>query len=319
MSSGGRYRFLFQPLRLGTDGRAQSHRLLGPPDQLRRGRPAERAACGLLRRPGGRRGRSHHHRGALDPSDRLALREADPRVPPRGHPGLPQDHRGGPPLRHADLRPDQPQRRAGLGHVQPAPGLGTLAGGRPVVPRGAQGGRSARDPARSSTATPGWPRTAPKAVSTGSSCSARTRRSSGASSRRPPTAAPTTTAARWRTAPACSWRSWRRCAESIGPDLALGVRLCGDELIEGGTTIDDAVAVAQAVERSGQVDYINTSIGVATATLYMIEASMQVPPGYALWISSAIRKAVDAARGRAWVASRTPSRPTGPSSTGTPT
>jgi len=81
--------------------------------------------------------------------------------------------------------------------------------------------------------------------------------------------------------------------ESIGPDMALGVRLCGDELIEGGTTIDDAVAVAQAVEQSGHVDYINTSIGVATATLYMIEASMQVPPGYALWISSAIRKAVN--------------------------
>jgi 2,4-dienoyl-CoA reductase (NADPH2) len=81
--------------------------------------------------------------------------------------------------------------------------------------------------------------------------------------------------------------------QSIGSDLALGVRLCGDELIEGGTTIDDAVAVARAVERSGHVDYINTSIGVATATLYMIEASMQVPPGYALWISSAIRKAVD--------------------------
>jgi 2,4-dienoyl-CoA reductase (NADPH2) len=81
--------------------------------------------------------------------------------------------------------------------------------------------------------------------------------------------------------------------EAIGPGTALGVRLCGDELIEGGTTIDDAVAVARAVERSGHVDYVNTSIGVATATLYMIEASMQVPPGYALWISSAIRKAVN--------------------------
>ena len=32
--------------------------------------------------------------------------------------------------------------------------------------------------------------------------------------------------------------------EAIGRDLALGVRLCGDELIEGGTTIDDAVEVA---------------------------------------------------------------------------
>jgi mycofactocin system FadH/OYE family oxidoreductase 2 len=80
---------------------------------------------------------------------------------------------------------------------------------------------------------------------------------------------------------------------AIGPDLALGVRLCGDELIEGGTTIDEAVRVAQMVEATGAVDYINTSIGVATASLFMIEASMHVPPGYALFIPSAIRKAVD--------------------------
>ncbi len=80
---------------------------------------------------------------------------------------------------------------------------------------------------------------------------------------------------------------------TIGSDRALGVRLCGDELIEGGTGIEDAVAVARMVEATGQVDYINTSIGVATATLYMIEASMQIPPGYALFIPSAIRDAVD--------------------------
>lgn len=81
--------------------------------------------------------------------------------------------------------------------------------------------------------------------------------------------------------------------EAIGPDLALGVRLCGDELIEGGTTIDEAVEVARWVEATGGVDYINTSIGVATSTLYMIEASMSIPPGYAMFIPSAIRKAVD--------------------------
>jgi mycofactocin system FadH/OYE family oxidoreductase 2 len=81
--------------------------------------------------------------------------------------------------------------------------------------------------------------------------------------------------------------------EAIGPEMALGVRLCGDEFIEGGTTIDEAVAVASMVERHGKVDYINTSIGVATATLYMIEASMHIPPGYSLFIPNAIRKAVD--------------------------
>jgi len=81
--------------------------------------------------------------------------------------------------------------------------------------------------------------------------------------------------------------------QAIGRDMALGVRLCGDELIEGGATVDEAVEVARMVESRGQVDYVNTSIGVATASLFMIEASMQVPPGYALFISSAIRKAVD--------------------------
>src|SRR6195952_19220 len=79
--------------------------------------------------------------------------------------------------------------------------------------------------------------------------------------------------------------------EAIGRDMALGVRLCGDELIEGGTTIDEAVDVAKLVEATGKVDYLNTSIGVATQTLYMIEASMAVKPGYALFIPAALRKA----------------------------
>ena len=79
----------------------------------------------------------------------------------------------------------------------------------------------------------------------------------------------------------------------VGNRLALGVRICGDEFIDGGTTIDEAVEVAKLVEATGQVDYINTSIGVATASLFMIEASMHIPPGYAMFIPSAIRKAVD--------------------------
>jgi mycofactocin system FadH/OYE family oxidoreductase 2 len=80
---------------------------------------------------------------------------------------------------------------------------------------------------------------------------------------------------------------------AIGPGAALGVRICGDELIEDGTTIDDAVEIARQIQDRGLVDYINTSIGVATSTLYMIEASMHIPPEYAMFIPSAIRKAVD--------------------------
>ncbi len=63
-------------------------------------------------------------------------------------------------------------------------------------------------------------------------------------------------------------------------------------MIEGGTTIDDAVEVAVQIEERGGVDYINTSIGVATASLFMIEASMHIPPDYAMFIPSAIRNEV---------------------------
>jgi mycofactocin system FadH/OYE family oxidoreductase 2 len=73
---------------------------------------------------------------------------------------------------------------------------------------------------------------------------------------------------------------------------ALGVRLCGDELVDNGTTIEEAVEVAALVEATGKVDFLNTSIGVATASLFAIEASMAVRPGYALFIPSAIRRRV---------------------------
>jgi len=81
--------------------------------------------------------------------------------------------------------------------------------------------------------------------------------------------------------------------QACGRDYVVGVRLCGDELIEDGITLDEAVETARMIEGDGLVDYLNTSIGTATHTLYTIEASMHVPPGYALYIPSAIRKAVD--------------------------
>ncbi len=79
---------------------------------------------------------------------------------------------------------------------------------------------------------------------------------------------------------------------AIGPNLVLGVRLSGDEQVPGGTVLDEAVAVARIVEASGAVDYINTTMGVATETLHLVEPSMATPRGYALHISEAIRAAV---------------------------
>jgi len=84
----------------------------------------------------------------------------------------------------------------------------------------------------------------------------------------------------------------RAARAAIGPERALGVRLCGDELLKHGITLDETIEVAKMVEAGGAVDYINTSIGVATASLHMIEGSMHVPPGYALFIPAALREHV---------------------------
>ncbi|WP_158726577.1 mycofactocin system FadH/OYE family oxidoreductase 2 [Tomitella fengzijianii] len=81
--------------------------------------------------------------------------------------------------------------------------------------------------------------------------------------------------------------------DALGPGKILGVRLAGEERVDGGITLDEAVAVARRVEATGDVDYINTSIGLATSTLHLIEASMATPAGYALHIPSALRAAVD--------------------------
>lgn len=78
--------------------------------------------------------------------------------------------------------------------------------------------------------------------------------------------------------------------DALGPDRALGVRLQGDEGLPGGLGVDDAVAVARRVEPL--VDHVNTSVGVATATLPLIEPPMGVPAGYAAAVPSAVRAAV---------------------------
>ncbi|HLX57567.1 MAG TPA: FAD-dependent oxidoreductase, partial [Ktedonobacteraceae bacterium] len=77
----------------------------------------------------------------------------------------------------------------------------------------------------------------------------------------------------------------------IGRDFTLGIRLCGDELIPGGLTLDDVREIARRLEASGQLDYINTSIG-EFHNLYMVEGSMHTPPGYQLFVSASIREAV---------------------------
>ncbi len=77
----------------------------------------------------------------------------------------------------------------------------------------------------------------------------------------------------------------------IGRDFPLGIRLCGDELIPAGLTLDDVREIARRLEATGQLDFINTSIG-EFHNLYMVEGSMHTPPGYQLFVSAGIREVV---------------------------
>jgi 2,4-dienoyl-CoA reductase-like NADH-dependent reductase (Old Yellow Enzyme family) len=77
----------------------------------------------------------------------------------------------------------------------------------------------------------------------------------------------------------------------IGRDFTLGIRLCGDELIPAGLTLDDVLEIARHLEATGELDFINTSIG-EFHNLYMVEGSMHTPPGYQLFVSAGIRQVV---------------------------
>ncbi|GAC1561366.1 MAG: NADH:flavin oxidoreductase [Ktedonobacteraceae bacterium] len=77
----------------------------------------------------------------------------------------------------------------------------------------------------------------------------------------------------------------------VGRDFTMGIRLCGDELIPAGLTLDDVKEIAKRLEATGQLDFINTSIG-EFHNLYIVEGSMHTPPGYQLFVSAGIRESV---------------------------
>ena len=83
----------------------------------------------------------------------------------------------------------------------------------------------------------------------------------------------------------------RAVRAAVGGDLAVGIRLCTDELVDGGLVLADVVEVARRLDALGLVDFINTSIGT-TARLYMVEGPMAIPSGYQSGHTAAVRETV---------------------------
>ncbi|MCU0579786.1 MAG: FAD-dependent oxidoreductase, partial [Desulfobacterota bacterium] len=79
---------------------------------------------------------------------------------------------------------------------------------------------------------------------------------------------------------------------AVGPDFTLGVRLNADEMHpRGGLTHEDAKQVAVSLEGTGQIDFIDISLGTFHH-LFLVEGSMHTPLAYTLPLSAGIRSVV---------------------------
>jgi mycofactocin system FadH/OYE family oxidoreductase 2 len=78
---------------------------------------------------------------------------------------------------------------------------------------------------------------------------------------------------------------------AVGEDFTVGIRLCVDEKFWGAITIDESLQVAQRFENTGQVDFINVSVGTYY-NLYLILASMYTPIGFTVELAEQIKKTV---------------------------
>jgi 2,4-dienoyl-CoA reductase-like NADH-dependent reductase (Old Yellow Enzyme family)/thioredoxin reductase len=85
-----------------------------------------------------------------------------------------------------------------------------------------------------------------------------------------------------------------RAKDYIGNDLLLIFRMCGDEKIEGGITLEDAKLIAKRLVRSG-VDIIHVSAGgFDNGAIYWTFPPTSMKEGCNVNIAGEIRKAIDA-------------------------
>jgi mycofactocin system FadH/OYE family oxidoreductase 2 len=79
---------------------------------------------------------------------------------------------------------------------------------------------------------------------------------------------------------------------TVGPDFTLGIRLCADEMIPGGLTLDDTKEMARRFEATEKIDFIDLSIGTFY-NLYLVGGTMHTPLGYTVPLSAGIKEVVN--------------------------
>lgn len=83
--------------------------------------------------------------------------------------------------------------------------------------------------------------------------------------------------------------------DGLGPDLITGIRIPGDEMIEGGLTSEDMVEFAQMLSAAGSLDYLNVAAGSNNDRIMRWEhwPASPAPHGQFVPLAAAIRKVVD--------------------------
>ena len=77
--------------------------------------------------------------------------------------------------------------------------------------------------------------------------------------------------------------------KAVGADFTLGVRLCADELIPGGLTLEDTKGIAERLQATGQLDFFNLTLATFY-NLYLVGGPMHMPLGYAVPLAAGIKE-----------------------------
>lgn len=80
--------------------------------------------------------------------------------------------------------------------------------------------------------------------------------------------------------------------DAVGPDMAIGIRLSGDELVPGGLTLQDMLEITPKLEETGMFDYLSVSIGNYN-THYIMIGDMSIPLGAAVYLAANIKEVVE--------------------------
>ncbi|MFL5846405.1 MAG: FAD-dependent oxidoreductase [Solirubrobacteraceae bacterium] len=81
-------------------------------------------------------------------------------------------------------------------------------------------------------------------------------------------------------------------AEAAGPELAIGIRLSGEEGVPGGLGVDETAEIARRLCATGAVAYVSVSYGTY-ANMEIQTAPMGTPAGHLAPLAAAIRAAID--------------------------